>query len=696
MADVSSGPAKDSSLSCRFPAQMDQTTLNAILESAGEGIYGLDLNGVTTFANPAATRMTGWSPDELLGKSQHAQIHHSKVDGTPYPREACPIYAALQDGDIHHNEDEVFWRKNGTSFPVAYTSTPLLRDGELMGAVVVFRDITKRKNRERWDQNYRNVLELVAACAPLPQSLEVLIAGVHDFEDGLTVTIDQHGPGMAPPADPNRCVCWSRKIVAGSGEILGSFRAYQTDPQELLPASQEILEMACGLSSIAIESRNLLDQLVHQSTHDVLTGLANRMLFADRLGQALAQAKRYRGKVAVYMIDLDRFEEANDAYGHAVGDSFLLETANRLKSLVEEGDTLARMGGAEFALIVPGVLETVDCLAIAKSIVESLRTLLRVDGCEFIGGLSVGISLYPEHGEDTLTLQQHSHEAMCQANIKGGNRFEIFDPTVSALAAEALKMEMRLREALDKNWFHLEYQPQFALNGELMGMEALLRLQPPGEKVIRPGEFIPVAEESGLIVPMGAWVLREACRQGAEWSARGYAPVRMAVNVSARQLAEPEFVSQVTSILEETGFPPAFLELELTESCLIASTVDSIQQLNQLRALSVEVSIDDFGTGYSSLSRLHLLPVTAIKIDKTFVDRLTTGIGGLETMAAIVSLARQLGFRVIAEGVETSQQLEVLSGLGPVIVQGFLSGRPERARNAKRHLSLIHPAVLSF
>jgi EAL domain-containing protein (putative c-di-GMP-specific phosphodiesterase class I) len=194
---------------------------------------------------------------------------------------------------------------------------------------------------------------------------------------------------------------------------------------------------------------------------------------------------------------------------------------------------------------------------------------------------------------------------------------------------------------------------------------------------------------------MGTWVLREACAQGAEWIEQGYEPIRMAVNVSARQLAEPDFVDQVLSILQETRFPAPLLELELTESCLIASTVDSIQQLNRLRDRDVEISIDDFGTGYSSLSRLHLLPVTAIKIDKTFVDRLTTGTGGLETMAAIVSLARQLGFRVIAEGVETTQQLAALSGLGSVTVQGFLAGRPEHPANAKRHLHLVHPVSCS-
>jgi PAS domain S-box-containing protein len=205
---------------------MDRTTQNAILESAGEGIYGLDLNGVTTFANPAAMRMTGWSLDELLGKPQHYQIHHSKADGTPYPREACPIYAALRDGEIHHREDEVFWRKNGTSFPVAYTSTPLLNNGELIGAVVVFRDITERKNRERWDQNYQKVLELVAGCAPLQESLEALVAAIHDCQDGLTVIIEVHGavlaPGPAPAADTGRCACWSRTIVGASGAIVGS------------------------------------------------------------------------------------------------------------------------------------------------------------------------------------------------------------------------------------------------------------------------------------------------------------------------------------------------------------------------------------------------------------------------------------------------------------------------------------------
>jgi diguanylate cyclase (GGDEF)-like protein/PAS domain S-box-containing protein len=674
---------------------METTIKNTILECAGEGIYGLDCDGKTTFANAAAVRMTGWPLDELLGKLQHSLIHHSRPDGTPYPRESCPIYAALRDGEVHHIEDDVFWRKNGTSFPVAYTSTPLQKDGVAMGAVVVFRDITKRKNRERWDQNYRRVLEMVAACAPLPQSLAALIRAVGEAQQGLTVTIDTHGPGPPAPAENTQHLCWSRTIVAGSGVILGTFQAYQSDSQELPPGAEEVLELACGLSSIAIANRNLLDQLAHQATHDLLTGLANRTVFQDRLDQALAQAKRLRSKVAVYMIDLDRFKDLSDAYGAKAADSFLVETVNRLQRLLEDGDTLARVGESELALMIPRILGTEDCLAVASSMVLSLHRPAWVDGNEFVGSLSVGIGLYPEHGETPLTLQKHAHEAMYRANALGGDRFEIFDPTACSLAAEALKMEALLREALEKKWFYLEYQPQFAMHGELMGMEALLRLKPPGQDVVPPGKFIAIAEESGIIVPLGAWVLWEACRQGVEWTEQGYAPFRMGVNFSARQLAEPDFVDQITSILEETGFAPNLLELELTESCLIASAADSIQQLNRLRGLGVEISIDDFGTGYSSLSRLHMLPVTAIKIDKTFIHRLITGDGGLETVAAIVSLATQLGFRVVAEGVETREQLEALIGVGSVIVQGFLAGRPEGPANAKRHLSRVVPALRS-
>jgi diguanylate cyclase (GGDEF)-like protein/PAS domain S-box-containing protein len=671
---------------------MEITTQNAILESAGEGIYGLDLNGMTTFANAAAIRMTGWPLPELLGKLQHALIHHSRADGTPYPRDLCPIYAALRDGEVHRKEDEVFWRKDGTSFPVAYTSTPMLKEGVLIGAVVVFRDITDRKNRERWDQNYRKVLELVAACAPLSQSLNALIAAVAQSPHGLTITIEQHDLEPRANADRSLRPCWSRTIISSAGAVLGRFQAYHREPRELLPPALELLEMACGLSSIAIENRVLLDQLAHQATHDLLTGLVNRTVFADRLDQALAQAKTYRGKVAVFMMDVDRFKEVTDAYGHSAADAFLVETVNRLQSFLAGGDTLARTGEAELGLIIPRVSDPRDCVATANSMVQALHRPGRIDGNDIIGSLSLGLGFYPEHGEISLTLQKHAQDAMHRAHAMGGNRLEVFDPSACSVAAEVLKMEVRLREALEKKWFYLEYQPQFALHGELMGMEALIRLKPPAEEVVPPGKFIAVAEESGLIIPIGEWVLWEACRQGVEWSQQGYAPFRMGVNFSARQLAEGDFVDQITSILEETGFPPNLLELELTESCLVATAADSIQRLNQLRRIGVEISIDDFGTGYSSLSRLHMLPVSAIKIDKTFIDRLISGAGGLETVAAIVSLATQLGFRVVAEGVETSQQLEALIGVGPVIVQGFLSGRPEPAAKARRHLHRLVPA----
>jgi diguanylate cyclase (GGDEF)-like protein/PAS domain S-box-containing protein len=665
---------------------MDTAINRAILNCAGEGIYGIDLDGRTTFANPASTRMTGWSVPDLLGELHHAQIHHSKADGTPYPRETCPVYAAFQDGQIHHQEDEVFWRKNGTCFPVAYTSTPLSEGGKLVGAVVVFRDITDRKKRERWDASYKKVLELVAVGAPLNQTLQTLTAAVEDYQEGLSATIH------LGDTEPNRKPCWSRLIVSRRGAALGTFRARLSDGAALETALEEILEMACSLSRIAIEHRELLDQLEHRSTHDALTGLANRMFFEVRLDHALAQARTSNGKVAVYLIDLDRFKEVNDGYGHAVGDAFLLQAARRIQSVLRDGDTLARMGGDEFAVIVPTVLDMDESVRLAARVVESLRSPLQVDGHDLNGSVSVGLSVYPGHGQDSATLQKRSDHAMYRAKGKGGNRFEIFDPEASVVAADALKTELCLREALEKSWFRLDYQPQFELTGKLNGKEALLRLQPAGEPAIEPSRFIPVAEESGLIVAIGEWVLREACRQGAEWSRQGYAELSIAVNVSVRQFAGPDFVGMVSSILGETGFPAARLDLELTESCLLSNAVNSIEQLTELRKLGIQVSIDDFGTGNSSLSRLHQLPVDTIKIDKEFIDRLATEVGGSEIVAAVVALSKQFGFRVIAEGVETSRQLEALSRLGPMIVQGYLLGRPQRASGARRHLDVIPSA----
>jgi len=680
---------------------------SAILESAGEGIYGLDLNGLTTFANPAATRMTGWSLNELLGRSQHAQIHHSKADGSPYPRETCPIYAALHDGEVHHRDDEVFWRKNGTSFPVDYTSTPLRTNGELVGAVVLFRDITERQNRERWNHSYREVLELVARNAPLTQSMEVLTSAVQDQQADRNLSVVLHIgddliTGQRPDFEgkPGDYLCWTRPILSGTGESLGRFDGYRTAgaelalPAELTPPNGDVLEMACSLSRIAIEHRNLVTQLAHQATHDVLTGLANRVLFEDRLEQAIAHAKRTECKLAVYLIDIDHFKEVNDTWGHAVGDEFLQQTAVRIKSVLHDGDTLARMGGDEFAVIVPTTRDTAEAADVAKQINEALREPFTVGGQILCASLSAGVSLYPDHGQDAAVLQKNADQAMYRAKTQGGNRFEVFDPAASALVAEAVQMEFYLREGLAKNWFHLEYQPQFEMEGgKLMGMEALLRLQPPGQPTIPPLSFIPIAEETGLIVPIGEWVLREACRQGVEWRDKYDSPVVIAVNVSTRQIAAPDFADLVLSVLAQTGFPPGLLELELTESCLITSTVRSIQQLEQLRARGIRLSIDDFGTGYSSLSRLHALPVSTIKIDKQFVHSIASDKSSFEIIEAIARMAAQLGLRVVLEGVETEKQLELLAPLGPVIVQGFLLGRPERANTINTQL-LLQSAVI--
>ncbi len=672
----------------------------AILECAGEGIYGLDTAGVTTFANPAASLMTGWPVGELLGRLQHAQIHHSKPDGTPYPRENCPIYAALNDGQVHHKDDEVFWRKDGTSFPVAYTSTPLHENGKLVGAVVVFRDITDRKKRELWDLECRQVLEMVATNAPLDRTLSALSAAFSRQHPDLPISVVLEDPGsvgapapgllcmesgIQPPIDP---VAWSGRIVSASGVGLGRLEARCKGKAPLSASALEELEMALGLSRIAIEHRNLLDQLAHQSTHDVLTGLANRVLFEDRLEQALAAAKQSGGKVAVFYLDMDRFKEVNDAFGHAAGDSFLRQTADRIRSVLRTGDTLARMGGDEFAVIVPGISGATEATAVLKRVREAMVAPLVIEGRQFFATLSLGFSLYPQHGEDSATLQKHADQAMYRAKAKGGNRFEIFDVAASVLAQEKTQMESLLREALEKNWLRLEYQPQLETTGKLIGMEALVRLQPPGQETVGPARFIPIAESTGLIVSLGTWVLREACRQGAEWRAQGYADFNMAVNVSAKQFINEDFAGLVESVLAETGFPARLLDIELTESCVMNSAIESLQQLNQLRALGVQISIDDFGTGYSSLSRLHQLPVSTVKIAKQFIDRVAAGSGGFEIVEAISMVAKQLGFRVIAEGVETENQLDALSRIGPCVVQGYLFGRPENATLVRRHFDL--------
>ena len=440
------------------------------------------------------------------------------------------------------------------------------------------------------------------------------------------------------------------------------------------------------------------EQLSHHAFHDTLTGLPNRALLMDRLDRAVARRRRGEERqLAVLFLDLDRFKIVNDSLGHVIGDELLAQIARLLETEVRDEDTVARIGGDEFAILLDGVDEPSDPTHVAERIQERLRKPFRLRGHDVFASMSIGITFGGGGVESPQDLLRNADTAMYRAKELGPARYQIFDEAMHAHAVTLLQLETDLRLALERHEFVVHYQPVMELaTGALIGFEALVRWDHPARGLLAPQSFLPVAEDTGLIVPLSEWVLRTAARQLRAWHERirGRGDLFMSVNVSARQVTEGELVAVVQEVLEETGLPPRCLRLELTESVIIRNPDAAIATLRRLRKLGVGLCIDDFGTGYSSLNYLHDFPVDTLKIDRSFVARMSER-GDSHIVATIVALARNLGLESVAEGVETDEQLETLRTLGPASVQGFLFSSPLDERAAGALLDDALPAAKS-
>ena len=433
--------------------------------------------------------------------------------------------------------------------------------------------------------------------------------------------------------------------------------------------------------------RSIEARLVHQAGHDALTGLPNRTRLRERLKHALARARRSGGRIAVLFVDLDRFKTINDSLGHAVGDALLCEVAQRLKQSVRTGDLVARLGGDEFVVLAEHIGRPDDAARVARKLIEVIELPYAVAGREFVLSASIGIGLYPDDAGDLDTLLRVADTAMYGVKHGGRNGYGYYEPAMHERALAALERERDLRGALERGEFELHYQPQVELaSGRIVAVEALLRWRHPQRGLVPPDQFIPIAEESGLIVPIGDWVTRTACAQLGEWQHLGLGPLRMAVNLSARQFRRAEIVAETLAAVEAAGIAPQSLELEITESLLMDDVERALTRMHALGDRGLRLAMDDFGTGYSSLAFLKRFPVGMLKIDRLFVRDLTENAANAAIARTIVQLGQNLGLTVLAEGVEEAEQAEMLRGFGCTLIQGWLTGRPQPAADLRKLL----------
>jgi diguanylate cyclase (GGDEF)-like protein len=459
------------------------------------------------------------------------------------------------------------------------------------------------------------------------------------------------------------------------GEATGKRRDGFFFPQEISLTAIEDRGIICVVRDIT-ERTYAEEQIKHLAYHDALTGLPNRLLLKDRLTVALSHAQRDRTRVAVLFLDLDRFKVINDSLGHNVGDQLLQAVAARIQSCVRESDTVARLGGDEFTLLLP-LTRSEDAAVVAQKLLESVRYPFHIEGREFYITTSIGISLYPEDGTDAATLIKNADTAMYQAKEQGRDNYQLFNAFVNAKALQRIALEHGLRRALANEEFELHYQPIFDLRTErISGVEALLRWQHPEMGTIAPAVFIPIAESTGVMAPIGTWALRVACRQTRAWHDAGFHNLSLAVNLSATQLHQPDLVDRVSAILGESGLPPRCLELEITESSAMASPDTSVKTLYDLKKLGVRISLDDFGTGHSSLSYLKRFPIDTLKIDQSFVRDITSDPDTAAIVTAIIAMAHSLRLKVIAEGVEYGDQSLFLRQYACDQMQGYLIKQP--------------------
>jgi len=594
-------------------------------------------------------------------------------------------------------------RPNGRAYLIQ--SEPLFIDQQIAGFITTYTDITEQRasaEREQLaqkvyshtpagiiftDEEHR-ILSINPATTRMTgyEAFELVgqtVFGLIDLDEGLSQA--------AFEGDLALRASWQGELEVtrknGDSFPAGTRVNRVDDPQSGLPAHYVWI-----LADIT-ERKQSEERMRHIAQHDALTGLPNRMALLMRLAQLLPEARRHGWKIAMMFLDLDRFKIINDTLGHQIGDEMLREVACRLSSVVRETDFVARLGGDEFVIILPGISSPADAAVVAGKAIAALSSAIEANGHELHTSPSIGISIFPDDGPDGDTILKNADTAMYHAKAAGRNNFQFFATEMNLITSERLNIEHKLRHAIARNELALCFQPQFhADDSTPTGVEALLRWHHPTEGMISPDRFIPVAEETGIIVEIGEWVLVTACREMKRWIDAGLKPMRIAVNVSARQLRRRDFCETVANALTVSGLPAELLELEITESSVMENPQEAVLILQRLGGMGVTLAIDDFGTGYSSLAYLKLFPIDHLKIDRSFVADIETDLNDRAIAFGTIALAHSLGLKVIAEGVETEDQLELLRTNGCDEVQGFLLSKPMYSAAAFTFLHARCPA----
>ena len=670
------------------------------LQSIGDALLATDIEEHVTLMNPVAENLTGWLQADALGRpvAEVFAIEHA-LTGAPVEN---PVARVIREKEVVGLDDHtVLLARNGLRHHIADSAAPIRNaEGTLQGVVLVFRDISEeyllREALANSELHFR----------ALANSGQALVwtsgpdKGCDYFNDPWLRftgrTLEQElGDGWTEgvhPEDLPRCLetyttafdrqepfSMEYRLRHASGEYhwiidRGSPR-YDTQGQFL---------GYVGHCIDITEAKSAEAEIERLAYHDALTGLPNRALFLDRLAQALATSRRNRRCGAVLFVDLDQFKRINDVHGHALGDAVLRDVAHRLEYYLRQEDTVARLGGDEFVVLLPDLAANLDdagslVMAVAEKIRSALERPVMIDGQEFVTGASIGITVFPKDSESVDDLMREADTAMYRAKERGRNALAYFEPAMQEAVSERYALDRELREAVRDRSFELYLQSQVDGEGKLVGAEALVRWRHPQRGLVMPANFISLAEETGLIVPLGEWVLRESCMLIARLDAEGRG-LRIAVNVSPRQFHQPDFVQRMKEILAATGADPSYLTLEITENLLVEHASESVARMTELGALGLRFSIDDFGTGYSSLSYLKRLPLSELKIDKSFVLDIPHDPNDVALVETILSMSRHMHLEVVAEGVENAAQLAFLRRQGCERFQGYYFQRPLEMR----------------